>query len=473
MDKMRAIIFSIAFISPNLHAESLSLEQVLQSVIDNYPSIQIAALQVDKVEQNSVLTLGRLGWQLSAQAGASKEIDFTGGTVDQANIGTSLKRLSSSGNTISLQGQSTWANAGPSFSANRSKPGTTSSVQISFRHPLQKGNGNITHHLTLDDNKQFVVLAKAERTDLYNRLAQQITQLYFSAANTLASLENIQQALNRTQRLQKFISGRLNLGIAENKDQLQIDAQFSNQNANLYALRVVWIEQEIALNQLMGKKWNNPISTITSKTTNSKLIDMLDYVQEIFRQDSQLEIMNTYLALAQNKIMLHRENKQNTMDLVMNIGQQVRANGSDDYSETIGGLRIEYNEALDKSGSDAVIFQAQLDRDISLQQISLRQQEIRYEVATLLAGLDAAKKSTQAYKNSIQSELAKLKEADARYRRGRIDIDLLLQFKAQLSTAELSYSLQLIQQNKREYQLARLRGEIWNSIELPKQRSLK
>ena len=86
MDNLKAIFFAIAFIPPNLHAENLSLEQVLQSVIDNYPSIPIAALQVNKVEQNSVRALSRLGWRLSAQAGRSKEVDFAGGKSSASKV---------------------------------------------------------------------------------------------------------------------------------------------------------------------------------------------------------------------------------------------------------------------------------------------------------------------------------------------------------------------------------------------------
>ena len=46
--------------------EGLSLEQVLQQVLDTYPSLRIAALQVERARLESARAAGQLSWTLGA-----------------------------------------------------------------------------------------------------------------------------------------------------------------------------------------------------------------------------------------------------------------------------------------------------------------------------------------------------------------------------------------------------------------------
>lgn len=50
-------------------AAALAPEQVLQKVIDHYPSIDIAAIEIERARQSIKVAESQLGWQLQAQAG--------------------------------------------------------------------------------------------------------------------------------------------------------------------------------------------------------------------------------------------------------------------------------------------------------------------------------------------------------------------------------------------------------------------
>ncbi|MFV2056373.1 MAG: TolC family protein [Thiohalomonadales bacterium] len=472
-----AVCYCFIILTSNVDASTspspalISLDKVIQAVVDYYPSIKIASLQVDKVSQNAIRIRSRLGWNLNAGAGVSNYVGFTGSTVNQGEVGASVTRTLSWGDQLSFDAKAIWEDSERPFFQSFSNPGTVSSAGINYRHPLQQGKGNVSYHLALQDNEQNIQIARASLASLYNGLARQITFIYFSAAQTLSRLDNVRQSISRTRRLQKFINNRFSLGIAEDKDKLQVDAEYKSQVARLKALDVIWIEQQIALNRLMGIKWDKIFITELPKSTDASFKNFTEYLEQIKHYDPQLRQINAQIQLATNNIQLRREKKRNNMDIVMHFGQQKRStditfDGSD-YSEVVGGLKLEYKNALDKTGSDAAIFQSQLDRDAALQQKYFREQELHYDVASLLAELKAARLSTHAYLDSVKTERAKLTEADERYKRGRIDVDLLLKFETQLSIAQLAYSLQTIDVARREYVLLRLRGEIWRSISLP------
>ena len=59
-----------------VYAETLTVEQVLQRVVNHYPSIKTASIQVEKAKQESIKIDSQLGWQLGAQAGISRNVFF-------------------------------------------------------------------------------------------------------------------------------------------------------------------------------------------------------------------------------------------------------------------------------------------------------------------------------------------------------------------------------------------------------------
>ena len=50
-------------------AEQLEFEQVLQKVIDHYPSVKSAALQLERARQENIKAESQLSWQLNGNAG--------------------------------------------------------------------------------------------------------------------------------------------------------------------------------------------------------------------------------------------------------------------------------------------------------------------------------------------------------------------------------------------------------------------
>ena len=142
--------------------------------------------------------------------------------------------------------------------------------------------------------------------------------------------------------------------------------------------------------------------------------------------------------------------------------------GNTSESELVGGVRIEFQQQYDKNAVDAEFEQAMLDKDITLIDKKQMLQDIHYDVASLVAQIQTGIATYQAYKTSVNSEQAKLKEAEQRYRTGRSDTDQLLTFESQLAAAQLATELQNIDLLKNNYALQLLTGELWRGIKLPK-----
>jgi outer membrane protein TolC len=135
-------------------------------------------------------------------------------------------------------------------------------------------------------------------------------------------------------------------------------------------------------------------------------------------------------------------------------------------NEVVGGIQLEYSRPLDTRGDDAALYQAQLERDIAIQNRKQITDDLHYDAASRLGELKAIQATIKAYRLSVNSERAKLDEAERRYRQGRITIDQVIQFENQTAASELGLVLQRIDYQRSLIALELLRGTLWNSIDI-------
>ena len=464
------LIFSCGLAS-NLQAETMSSEQVLQRVMDHYPSLKTAALQVRRARQEMARVESQLGWQLGAQGGVAHDLNTFGTPVDTVDAAGSLSRALDNGGTLSFNAGIARNDADATLSPTLPNPSTTTNVDVNYRHPLRKGAGNPGYESGKLSAEANVLLADAETGALYDQIAEQVLDIFYSAAATRARIDNINQAVKRTRRLYRYIKDRASLGVSEDKDLLQVEAQLSSREAELRGLQVAWQQQRIALNRLMGRDWNAEIQPLMKTDIQLPRQSHAELLDEVKAYNPQLRSVQAQLKLADAALLARRDARQDNLDLVMFLGNRSidgdTVSGNYDTSEVVGGVRVEFAQSTDKSGVDAELYQAQLDRSIALQNQIQLLEDLKYDLSSLLAEIDSAGHAVKAYRQSVQSENAKLKEAERRYRAGRTDTDQLIQFEAELAAAELAYELQRIELARRDVNLDLLRGLIWKDIRLP------
>jgi outer membrane protein TolC len=456
----------------NLGAQEMSLEQVLQRVVDHYPSLKTAAIQVERAMQSSKKVDSQLGWQLGAQAGFKQDLTSFGTPTDVIDVGGSLSRTLESGSTLSIDALARKEDSDGVFSPVVPNPSTTTSIDLTYRKPLAKGSDNPLYTEGLASAKAEVAASRAQSETIYDQLASQVIDLYITAATIQVRIHNKERAVTRARRLQDFINDQANLGISEDKDVLQVEAQINSLKAELSALQTLWKKQLVSLNRLMGREWSKDLmfpevsdEGIPAKDFSVLLKDILERSPDIHSVDARIE-------LADSAIRTRRDEREDNIDLVLFVGNRTQEGdtviGDDlDESEVVGGVRLEFSQSVDKTGVDAELYQAQLDRSAALQDKRQLVEDIEYELSSLLAEIKSNIDAIKAYRRSVNSEKKKLDDAVKRYRTGRTDTDQLIQFEDQLSQAEFTLELQRLELAKRQYSLDLLRGKLWGTINLP------
>jgi len=457
-------------VSQPLQAANSTIETLLQDVITHYPAIKTAYIQVAKAQQENLKIQGQLGWQLGAQGAFNKEVSLFGSPVDQTIVGGNLSRLLESGDRMSFSASVKYEDAEESF-ASLPNPATSSELKFEYIKPLGKGAGNIEYNNALQNARASVDIESAARQQLLDDMATQVIELYLAAINTNLQIENTRASIKRTQKLSRFINDRLKLGIVEDKDQLQTDAQLESQRAQLSALQLAWTQQKIAINRLTGKTWNNPLTMSAPGFTYNKAMTPESEIISVVQNSSQIKQLDSLIAIAENQIKIQRQNKKDQLDLKLYIGNKTSDGdstaGDVSNSDVVAGVQLDFKQSVDQTADNAALYQAQLERGLHLQNKKLLLDNLHFDLASLLAELKAVNNSIKAYQRSKRAEVKKLKDAEQRYKSGRIDIDQLLQFENQLSATDLSLNLQTMELQQRLMKLALIKGELWKNIKLP------
>lgn len=448
-------------------ADQLEFEQVLQKVIDHYPSVKSAALQLEKAKQENIKAESQLSWQLNGNTGYTRSTSLFGTADDRLNVGASLNRSLSNGGELGFSADVSRDNAEISLLPSIPNPVIKTQLEVNYRHRLQKGADNTQYTESKTAAMAGVKIAQSEKTALYDELAAQAIELYLAAATTQARIKNTQNTIERGLRLKDYISKEFKLGLSEEKDILQVNARLATNRADKQSLEVLWKKQVITINRLMNQSWNNKFSP-QLKFTNYKVSGFDLIYAQAEKQNALLKQIDARLLLADSAIRLSRDKRQDELDLVMFLGNEINqgdtASGNFNESQVVGGISLKFRRGLDKSGLNAELRQAHYDRELALQDKKLIQQNLHYDVASLLAEVESAELAVKAFKKSVNAEQQKLTEATKRYKDGRIETDRIIDFESQLANAELSYELQKIELARRYYQLDLLRGAIWKTV---------
>ncbi len=462
--------FVMSFWQITVLAHEMNLQQVLQKVVNHYPSIKSAAFQVAKARQENIKVESQLSWILQGNAGYNRNTSLFGTATDRYNLGGGVNRRLNSGDELAFNATVDRENASDTFGPTIPNPLTKTRFDINYRHRLKKGADNPLYQEGLASAEAGEKLAISDKLDLYDQLASQVVDLYLGVAGTQARINSIDKTIERTERLRKYIQKELKLGLSEEKDILQVNARLSINEADKKSLQVVHQKQLISLNRLMGATWSDQlIPEIDLKHAQKETFKPV-YLQSQ-QHSPALKRIDARLKLADSDIRSRRDAKKDQLDLVMFVGNEFNQGelsvGQLSESEIIGGIRVEFNRGLDKSGFDAQLRQAHYDRDIALQDKKQILEDLQYDILSLLAEIKASQQALSAFEESTQAEKKKLDEATQRYRDGRIETDRLIDFESQLAVAELSLDLQKIELVRRYHQLDLVRGMVWKDIQLP------
>ncbi len=450
-----------------LAVEELTLVQLVRRTLDNYPDLKLADLDVEHARQELPQVESQTGFVLGGKSGYSRDLSFIGTPSDNFTLSGELNRILETGERIGFStSYRREDNSGGSFFPGYPNPANNINIDMNYRKPFWRGNGNPEFNQGLIIARTQVDIAQANRREQQEQLSLQVIDLFYSALFTQYRIANSQRAIDRARRLEKFIDKKTDLGLAEEKDRLQSKARIRAEQASYNSLQLTWKQQLIALNRLIGEPWNNEISLHSPLEKPSlSAADIDGFFTEADAWSPVLSRERGRLDIAQAVIERQRNARKDTLDLVVSAGVRNLAGdtgrGSVNKSDWAGGINIEYQRELDRRGFDAALYQAQLERDRVLQEMKNVRYQLRYQISSLVAEIMENRKTVESYQQRLASETAKYRESERLYQTARLETNLLIQHEAELQAAELALQQQRVELLKRYANLALLRGKLY------------
>ena len=468
------LLMSSLTVSAADKAEALTFPQVLQQVIDTYPTLDIARLQVEQARQEMLKVESSLGWQLAAQGGVNHDVSTFGIPSDVADASASFNRTLRSGNRVGVSGLYRYEDSTTTISPLLPNPSESLNLDLNYRMPFGQGRDNPQYIQGRVTAEATVLLQKANELSIREQLANQSRDVFYSAASVRAQLATAQSAVSRARRLLSYVKERFELGLAEEKDILQSDAQLQSRLSDLRTLQVAWEQQRTTLNRLMGRPWDaefNPVLDFVPlmKPRSEPKPELVKEAEE-----NSPGLLTNQARVIQNEadLQLRRDTRKDKIDLVLSVGGRAtsgdNALGAIDEEDVAGGIRLEYQRALDKRGLDAGIYQAQLNLQIAREDERKIRDDLRYSVTGLLSEVEANQLSLKAHQRRLTSEEKKVNEAIERFRVGRETTDRLILFENDMQVAKLALDQDRIALERRLTNLSILLGRVWQSIEYDK-----
>ena len=460
-----AVLLLLAVEGTATAAESLTLRQTIQRVINTYPSLQIGKLQLDKAAQEITRAKSQLGWQLNANAGASHDLGLTYAPADTLTAGVGVQRQLKSGGTLGFQGGTQYSDSSMPFPG-YPNPLTTTSADIQYRKPLGQGAGNPLYNQATIASESGLVIAQANQRGTLNQVVQQTIDLYYGLATTQASMQNAASGVENAEHLLKFVKKNERLGLAEKKDLLQAEAQLRAQRALFDSIKTAWEQQRTSLNRLMGRPWNEEFE-LTSIHNEGPVEAAPDkYIKEAEAVSPEINSLEEQLKISEAQLKVAQDKYKSKLDLVLSAGARNGSGPSFDQSDYAATAKIEYQRPLSRQGLEAEVYQAQISQDIARHQIKKAKDDLRYQVEGLVSELGTGQTALNTSKARLETEKEKVAETRERYRTGRADTTQLLLFENELHQAEYSVDQQTLELARKQQTLKLLRGVLWDELQL-------
>jgi len=445
-------------------AERLDLDTVLKRIDKHYPTLQIAAKQVERARQDVIAAQSQLGWNMTANAGVSHDASLFGtGIADATSMSLNFNKPLENGDTFSIGTNVSDTKYDPALIGLSTQQ--ANDIVANYRMALGKGSGNPAYQLALNNSKAGVMMSQAAERGTRDQIGNQVIELFYGAAQAQAGLKNASDGLRRAEALVEYIKKNMRLGLAEEKDFLQFDAQLRAARVALKNAELMWKSQRTSLNRLMGEPWDHDFEIVI----NDVAADMLPGYDPLLKQaeDYNAELLRhqAELMMAEASLNKARKDKQNQLDLVMSLGQKTRdANTmSTAVTDMSYSVQIQYGLPLDKSGFDAKLYQAQIDKGIAEDNIRQVKQDLQYNINSMITDINASRQAMELSQRRLEVERERYADVKQRFKSGRVDNSQLILAEGDLSVGEFDLKQRQIDLAKRQARLEALRGTLWQS----------
>ncbi len=450
-------------------AEALTYAGMLQRVVEVDASLDVARFQLERAREEIAKVETQLAWTLGAQGGAGRDFSTFGFLTDRRDLSVNADKRLSFGTQLGVGAGYQRDDSATTISPLLPNPAELTRADVSLRQPLARGFGNPAYQEGRIIAESDAAAAQADRTATFDQVARRTAEVFYSGAFTFARLGNAEAAIARAERLLNYVRNNQRLGIAEQKDRLQAEAQLMAARADRDALVVAWTQQRTTLNRLLERPWDAPIEPVLAPLAANNLPEADVLQAQAAKHSPELARLRARVRRAESVIERSRDAARDQLDAVLSVGNrslsgESGAAGSIDTSERVGSVRLEYRGVAGQSAADVELNQVMLDRSIALRQLESTRLDLQYSVSGLRAQVEVARAAYEQAQARMRAERAKVDEATTRYRAGRSDTQQLIQFENDARLAELLADQQAIEFARRLVELETVRGQYWTEL---------
>lgn len=461
-----SIMFQSALFAKDNPENILPLSTVIEKIINHYPSLDVAAIEIQRARQEFAKVESQLGWVLSANAGLSRDVSIIDSPTDHYEAGVGIGRKFKSGSSLELSGIYAHDDSDIGFSSALPNPSERTRVDLKYRIPLGQGDNNPEYMAGLIGAKSGILIQESNQRYIIDNLMQQSMTLYYDILLTHVRIEDAKTGIQRAKRLLGFIDRNRNLGLSEKKDILRVQSQLQKQIAQHDSLKVIWHQQRSELNRLMGEPSEREFIPSADHDAKVNLTDYESSLERVYQRDPELNLQKGQLQLAEAEITLARDEKRDKFDLIVSVGNRNVSGetvaGSVDNNEVVGGALLEYRYTVDKKGFDAGLYQAMLQKEQAQKEIDRIKSDLQHQLKSLFLQAEANKRAVDSNLAHYKVEKEKIEEAFKRYKEGRASTNELIDFEESLQSSYLLHQNQKILLSRNIANITLLMGTLWD-----------
>ncbi|MGD8811815.1 MAG: TolC family protein, partial [Thioalkalispiraceae bacterium] len=346
-------------------------------------------------------------------------------------------------------------------------PSQSLNLDLNYRVPLGRGENNTIYQQAKTIAELQQRIEQLNEKNILKSLVEQVINLFYEIENNERRLQYTESSIDRSRRLKNYIARNMQLGIYENKDVLEAQAQLLKVISEKETLALAVSEQKNALRKLLGLEPGSSLELAIEKVISMELVaDQL--LAEAEGDAAELQIKQRQLEISDARIISALNENSDQKDIVFSVGARTLYGDSttesvseEDYAAQ---LKFEYNYDLGKKSYKSNIEKIKKDKDIALQEIRLNKDEIRYRLNALLDKIQRQEKVLQKLTRHMKVSEEKYNDALQRHRKGRINTTDLIGFENDLHLASLDYSSASINLSLTKMNLALFTGRLWNTL---------
>lgn len=478
----RYLLISVTLLtlaSSPLHAESLTLDDVLQRTLENNPDINISRIGTSMAEAEAMRIEGMLDAQVKGRIGYSDEKSpttspFAPTKTTASTLSGSITKPLSDGSSLTgmfnyNRSNLTYPTTVPPTFQSTPNPAYQNQIDLIYRYPLMRGHGNPAYHQQALAVENDITSSKWQTEMVREQLAGQAIALFYQMAANEISLKLSRDAVERANKLLAYQKMREQFGLIERADRLQAEALLATRKMELAQATSTLQLSRTSINRLMLAPPSSDVSTnITPLEIESyALPSMESLMEEAQSRRAIFKMLEARLAASSARLLAAQDTDDTQIDLVGQIGTRALAstagkalsNGAT-FNDRFASISIELSDTIGGNSARSAIRKAELSRQQVIAEKTQALEALQTSLASTQIQLQTSLQTLKAADNRAAAEKRKFDAEMRRYREGRSDTATIVQFEGELRAAELQSMLQRISAMMAKSQLDLTRGTL-------------